>query len=67
MARTDPRGCHGTREPLSSPGPAVGALVDDIGYAAVDLGSLSAGSALQQPGGPLAGRDLRLAYDALAE
>lgn len=46
---------------------AVGALIDDIGYAAVDLGSLSTGSALQQPGGPLADRDLRLADDALAE
>jgi predicted dinucleotide-binding enzyme len=46
---------------------AVSALVDDIGYAAVDLGSLSTGSALQQPGGPLAGRDLRLADDALAK
>ena len=46
---------------------AVGALIDDIGYAAVDLGSLSTGGALQQPGGPLADRDLRLADDALAE
>lgn len=46
---------------------AVGALIDDIGYAAVDLGSLSTGSALPQPGGPLADRDLRLADDPLAE
>ena len=46
---------------------AVGALIDDIGYAAVDLGSLSTRSALQQPGGPLAGRDLRLAGDAVVE
>ncbi|WP_329474932.1 hypothetical protein OG555_24785 [Kribbella sp. NBC_01484] len=47
---------------------AVGALIDDIGcYAAVDLGSLSTGSALQQPGGPLAGRDLRLAADGVGE
>ena len=46
---------------------AVGALIDDIGYAAVDLGSLSTGSALQQPGGPLAGRDLRLAADGIGE
>jgi len=46
---------------------AVSALIDDIGYAPVDLGSLSTGSALQQPGGPLAGLDLRLASDAVAE
>ena len=42
-------------------------LIDDIRYAAVDLGSLSTGSALQQPGGPLADRDLWFADDALAE
>jgi 8-hydroxy-5-deazaflavin:NADPH oxidoreductase len=40
---------------------AVSSLIDDVGYAAVDLGSLSTGGALQQPGGPLAGLDLRLA------
>ncbi|TCC54378.1 NADP oxidoreductase [Kribbella pittospori] len=39
----------------------VSVLIDDIGYAPVDLGSLAAGSALQQPGGPLAGLDLRRA------
>lgn len=45
-------------------GAAVGALIDDIGYLPVDLGSLASGSALQQPGGPLAGLDLRLAAAA---
>jgi predicted dinucleotide-binding enzyme len=38
----------------------VSALIDDIGYAPVDLGRLASGSALQQLGGPLAGLDLRL-------
>jgi predicted dinucleotide-binding enzyme len=46
---------------------AVSSLIDDIGYAAVDLGSLSTGSALQQPGGPLAGLDLRLPHEAPIE
>ena len=39
----------------------VSALIDDIGYAPLDLGRLASGSALQQLGGPLAGLDLRLA------
>jgi 8-hydroxy-5-deazaflavin:NADPH oxidoreductase len=39
----------------------VSALIDDMGYAPVDLGRLASGSALQQFGGPLAGLDLRLA------
>jgi predicted dinucleotide-binding enzyme len=46
---------------------AVGALIDDIGYLPVDLGGLACGSALQQPGGPLAGLDLRLAGSAIVQ
>jgi 8-hydroxy-5-deazaflavin:NADPH oxidoreductase len=39
----------------------VSALIHDMGYAPVDLGSLASGGALQQIGGPLAGLDLRVA------
>jgi predicted dinucleotide-binding enzyme len=33
-------------------------LIDELGYAAIDLGSLEVGGRMQEPGGPLAGRDL---------
>src|SRR5258705_2001361 len=33
-------------------------LVTEIGFAAIDLGSLDEGGRMQQPGGPLAGQDL---------
>jgi predicted dinucleotide-binding enzyme len=33
-------------------------LITELGYAAIDLGSLDAGGRMQQPGGPLAGEDL---------
>jgi 8-hydroxy-5-deazaflavin:NADPH oxidoreductase len=33
-------------------------LIDQLGYAAIDLGGLDEGGRLQQPGGPLIGRDL---------
>jgi predicted dinucleotide-binding enzyme len=45
----------------------VGSLIDEIGYAAVDLGNLATGSSLQQPGGSLAGRDLWAADEAVVE
>ncbi|MFG1905685.1 NADPH-dependent F420 reductase [Kribbella sp. NPDC048928] len=45
----------------------VGALVDEIGYAAIDLGSLATGSLLQQPGGSLAGRELWTSAEVVAE
>jgi 8-hydroxy-5-deazaflavin:NADPH oxidoreductase len=35
-------------------------LIDSIGFAAVDLGSLTAGGALHQVGAPLSGLDLHL-------
>jgi 8-hydroxy-5-deazaflavin:NADPH oxidoreductase len=33
-------------------------LITELGYAAIDLGGLDEGGRMQQPGGPLAGRDL---------
>ncbi|MDT7796210.1 MAG: 8-hydroxy-5-deazaflavin:NADPH oxidoreductase [Mycobacterium sp.] len=33
-------------------------LITELGYAAIDLGSLDEGGRMQQPGGPLAGQDL---------
>lgn len=33
-------------------------LIGELGYAAIDLGGLDVGGRLQEPGGPLAGRDL---------
>jgi hypothetical protein len=33
-------------------------LITELGYAAIDLGSLDEGGCMQQPGGPLAGQDL---------
>ena len=33
-------------------------LITELGYAAIDLGGLDEGGRIQQPGGPLAGRDL---------
>jgi hypothetical protein len=36
----------------------VSALFDDAGFAAIDLGGLAAGGAMQQIGGPLAGMNL---------
>jgi len=33
-------------------------LITELGYAAIDLGSLDEGGRMQQPGGPLAGEDL---------
>lgn len=35
-------------------------LVDSVGFAAVDLGSLRAGGAMQEVGAPLSGLDLHL-------
>jgi 8-hydroxy-5-deazaflavin:NADPH oxidoreductase len=37
---------------------AVSALFEDAGFAAIDLGSLATGGAMQQLGGPLAGVNL---------
>jgi predicted dinucleotide-binding enzyme len=37
---------------------AVQHLITELGYAAIDLGGLDEGGRMQQPGGPLAGRDL---------
>ena len=36
----------------------VGALFGDAGFAAIDLGALASGGAMQQVGGPLAGVNL---------
>jgi predicted dinucleotide-binding enzyme len=33
-------------------------LITELGYAAIDLGSLDEGGRMQQPGGPLAGQDV---------
>lgn len=33
-------------------------MITELGYAAIDLGGLDEGGRMQQPGGPLAGRDL---------
>ncbi len=39
---------------------ALGAVLDEVGFAAVDLGSLAVGGRQQQVGGPLAGLNLTL-------
>jgi predicted dinucleotide-binding enzyme len=36
-------------------------LIEGFGYAVIDLGDLESGGLMQQPGGPLAGKDLLLA------
>jgi hypothetical protein len=36
----------------------VSALLDNFGYAVIDLGNLRDGGLIQQAGGPLAGREL---------
>jgi len=33
-------------------------LIAELGYVPIDLGDLDEGGRMQQPGGPLAGRDL---------
>ena len=33
-------------------------LITELGYAVIDLSGLDEGGRMQQPGGPLAGRDL---------
>jgi predicted dinucleotide-binding enzyme len=39
----------------------VSALIDELGFAVIDLGDLMTGGRMQQAGGPLAGKDLLLA------
>ncbi|HEX4557838.1 MAG TPA: NAD(P)-binding domain-containing protein [Mycobacterium sp.] len=38
----------------------VGNLISELGFAVIDLGGLDEGGRMQQPGGPLAGRDILL-------
>lgn len=45
----------------SSAKATIAQLIADIGYAAIDLGDLDVGGRMQQAGGPLAGRDFRVA------